>query len=189
MLIAIVIACEVGFWVLLGAGLAVRYLLGRRRLGTALLIGVPVVDAILLTVTVVDLAGGATATFGHGLAAVYIGVSIVFGHGIMRWADARFAHRFAGGPPPPASPLGWARVRHEWRELGKAALAWAISCGLLAAAIAIVDDARRTEALELWIGQVTVMLLVWSLWPLSYTATESLRALRTRVTLLGRRNA
>src|SRR5687767_3263233 len=100
MLLALIVACEISFWALIAAGLASRYLLGRRRLGAALLVCVPVVDLVLLVATVIDLAGGAVADFGHGLAAAYIGFSVAFGHSLIRWADERFAHRFAGGPPP-----------------------------------------------------------------------------------------
>jgi hypothetical protein len=170
MLLAIVVACEIGFWLMLAAGLAARYLLGRHRLGAALLVGVPIVDVVLLGATVIDLAGGATAGFGHGLAAAYLGFSVAFGHGIIRWADARFAHRFAGGPPPSRPPRhGWARARYEWREFGKALVAWAISCTLLAGAIAVVGDANRTEELEGWIARLSAVLAIWSLWPITYT--------------------
>ena len=51
-------ACEVGFWVLLGAGLAARYLLRARRLSTVLLLLVPVLDVVLVTASLVDVAGG-----------------------------------------------------------------------------------------------------------------------------------
>jgi hypothetical protein len=167
---AAIVAAEVGFWVLLAAGLGARYLLRRPRLGAGLLIAVPLVDVFLLAVTVVDLRGGATAGGAHGLAAVYIGVSVAFGHRMVRWADARVAHRFAGGPPPPARPKhGRARTLHEWREFGKAALAWAIATGLLLAAILIVGDAARTEALQWWIVRLTAVLAIWSLWPITYT--------------------
>src|ERR671911_1593543 len=128
MLIAVVVACEIGFWVVLGAGLLARYGLGRRRLGAILLACVPLVDVVLLVATVIDLGQGATADFGHGLAAAYIGFSVAFGHSMIRWADERFAHRFAGGPPPTRPPKdGRARVLYEWREFGKAVLACAIS--------------------------------------------------------------
>jgi hypothetical protein len=170
MLIAVIVACEIGFWVALGAGLLARYVRGRRRLGGILLACVPLVDLILLVATVIDLAQGATADFGHGLAAAYIGFSVAFGHSTIRWADERFAHRFAGGPPPWRPPRGGReRARHEWREFGKAAVAWAVSCALVAAAIVIVGDARRTEALEGWIARLTMILAVWSLWPITHT--------------------
>jgi hypothetical protein len=170
MLLAIIVACEIGFWVVLGSGLAARYLLRRRRLSTVLLVAAPLVDLVLLVATVIDLGRGASAGAAHGLAAAYIGFSVAFGHSVIRWADQRFAHRFAGGPPPWRPPRhGYARTRYEWREFGKAALAWAISCGLLVTAIAIVGDADRTEGLQGWIARLTLVLAIWSLWPITHT--------------------
>src|SRR5918998_1440252 len=136
MLIAPLLACGNGFWVVLGARLTPRYLFRRRRLRALLLALVPFVDLILLVATVIDLSGGATADFKHGLAAAYIGFSVAFGHSMIRWADQRFAHRFAGGPPPWRPPEGGpARVRYEWLEWGKGMLGWAVACGLLGTAI------------------------------------------------------
>jgi hypothetical protein len=170
MLLAIIVACEIGFWVVLGSGLVARYLLRRRRLSAVLLVAAPLVDLVLLVATVIDLSNGASAEFAHGLAAAYIGFSVAFGHSLIRWADQRFAHRFAGGPAPWRPPRhGYARTRYEWREFGKASLAWAISCGLLVAAIAVVGDADRTESLEGWIARLTMVLAIWSLWPITHT--------------------
>lgn len=104
MLTAVIVACEIGFWVLLLAGLACRYLLRRQLLSTILLALAPAVDLVLLIASVLDLRGGGTATAVHGLAAIYLGVSVGFGHRMMHWADVRFAHRFAGGPPPAKKP-------------------------------------------------------------------------------------
>jgi hypothetical protein len=169
MLLAVIVAAEIGFWVLLAAGLATRYVLGRRRLGAILLASVPVVDLVLLVATVIDLRGGATADFTHGLAAAYIGFSVAFGHTVIRWADQRFAHRFAGGPPPWRPPRGGReRARYEWREFGRAAVAWTVSSALLLAAIALVGDAGRTEELRAWIGRLTIVLAIWSIWPISH---------------------
>lgn len=174
MLIAVIIACEIGFWLLLGAGLVTRYVLRRRRLGAVLLLCVPLVDVVLLVATTVDLVRGATAEFGHGLAAVYLGFSVVFGHGMIRWADQRFAHRFSDGPTPTRPPrYGSARARYEWREFAKAALACGIACGLLLLAIAVVGDADRTAQLEGWIGRLAVALAIWALWPVSHTLWRS----------------
>lgn len=174
MLIAIIIACEIGFWIVLAAGLAARYVLRRPRLGAALLICVPLVDLVLLAATTVDLARGATAGFGHGLAAAYLGFSIAFGHSLIRWADERFAYRFADGPAPTRPPrYGSERARYEWQEFAKAVLAWAIACGLLLLAIAVVGDAARTAQLEGWIGRLTLVLAIWAIWPVSHTLWPS----------------
>ncbi|MGI9001195.1 MAG: hypothetical protein ACR2GH_05970 [Pseudonocardia sp.] len=129
-LVLLIGACEVGFWVLAGAGLAARYLLRARRMSTVLLLAVPVVDIVLVTASVLDVARVSPPGLSHGLAAVYLGFTVAFGHSMVRWADSRFAHRFAGGPPPPRPPrYGAAKVAHEWREWGKAALGWAVTVG------------------------------------------------------------
>jgi hypothetical protein len=170
MLAFLIIAVEIAFWALLAAGLSARYLFRRRRLSAVLLASVPLVDLVLLGASVIDLRNGATAGFAHGLAAAYIGISVAFGHSLIRWADQRFAHRFAGGPAPWRPPRhGRAKTRYEWREFGKAAIAWTVSVALLAAAILLVGDAARTEALEAWIMRLTAVLAIWSLWPVTYT--------------------
>ncbi|NMM86631.1 hypothetical protein B2J88_20045 [Rhodococcus sp. SRB_17] len=170
MIIHLIVACEIMFWVFIAAGLAARYLLRKPTLGAALLICAPLVDVVLLVATALDLRGGGQANFSHGLAAAYIGVSVAFGHSLVAWADAQFSYRFAGGPRPVAPPkYGTPRALREWREFGKAALAWAISCGLLTVAIFLVDDAGRTEALEGWISNLTLVLGIWAVVALSYT--------------------
>lgn len=162
MLLAIIVACEIGFWVVLGAGLVARYLLRRRRLGAVLLVCVPLVDLVLLVATVLDLRRGASANFTHGLAAVYLGFSVAFGPSMVRWADQRFAQRFAGGPPPWKPPKrGPERVRYEWRGWGKAVGAWAIACALLGLAVLLVDDAERTAELVGWIQRLTAAVVIW----------------------------
>jgi hypothetical protein len=117
-LVGLVVAAEIAFWLLLLSGLATRYALRRPRLGMALLVATPLVDLLLLAATIIDLRRGAAAAPPHALAAVYIGVSVAWGHRMVRWADARFAHRFAGGPPPErpprTGPRHAARERREW---------------------------------------------------------------------------
>ncbi|MEU8071344.1 MULTISPECIES: hypothetical protein [unclassified Micromonospora] len=171
MLVAVIVGCEVAFWVVLLAGLIARYPLRRPRLGAALLIAVPVVDLVLLAATMIDLRRGATATFAHGLAAAYLGFSVAFGHSMVRWADQRFAHRFAGGPPPRRAPrYGMARARYEWREWGKGMLGWAVACAVLLAGIAVVGDTDRTAELWAWAGRLTVVMAAWLVfWPVAYT--------------------
>ena len=170
MIVVVIIACEIGFWVVLAAGLAVRYALRRPRLGAVLLACVPVVDLVLLVAAAVDLRGGATADWTHGLAAAYLGGSVAFGHSMVRWLDARFAHRFAGGPAP-ARPArsGRARVRYEWRMWLLTVVAYAIACALLLAAIAFVGDAARTRALEDWIVRLTALLGICTIWAVCWT--------------------
>ncbi|MFP5019552.1 hypothetical protein [Pseudonocardia phyllosphaerae] len=125
-------AAEVAFWGFLLAGLATRYLLRRRRLGGIVLLGVPLVDVVLVTAAAGDVLTGGEPASVHGLAALYLGVTVAFGHSLVRWADVRFAHRFAGGPTPVKPPRGGlARTRHEWREFGKVVATWVITAAVL----------------------------------------------------------
>jgi hypothetical protein len=74
-LIALIVACEVGFWCLLGAGLVARYVMRLPRTSAVLLAGAPVLDLVLLIASVLDLRSGSAAGAAHGLAASYIGFS------------------------------------------------------------------------------------------------------------------
>ena len=168
---ALIVACEVAFWVVLLAGLVARYSLRRPRLGAALLVGVPLVDLVLLAASALDLRlGGGEADFAHGLAAIYIGVSVAWGHSMVRWADARFAHRFAGAPPPPRPPKsGPQHARHERRQWARHLFAWAVGGALLLGGVVLVGDPDRTGALAAMARAWTVVLAIDFLWSFSYT--------------------
>ena len=122
----------------------------------------PLIDLVLLVATALDLRRGRGRGFAHGLAAAYLGFSVAFGHSMVRWADQRFAHRFAGGPPPWRPPRGgWARARYEWREWGKAVLAWAIACGLLGAVVLAVDDPSVRGQLVGFMAKLALVVAIW----------------------------
>jgi hypothetical protein len=173
-LVLLIGACEVGFWVLLAAGLAARYLLRARRLSTVLLLLVPVLDVVLVSASLVDVAAGSPPGLTHGLAAVYLGGTVAFGHSMIRWADARFAHRFAGGPPPPRPPqYGAAKVAYEWREWGKVALTWAIALGVMLVTATVAGTGVpapldwSTDPMWSWGARLAPVVLIWFVgWPL-----------------------
>ncbi|QJS09961.1 hypothetical protein HKX69_10865 [Streptomyces argyrophyllae] len=173
MIVALVIACEVAFWVLLAAGLAFRYVLRMPRTGLALLLCEPLLEAVLFAVTAIDLRGGAEPDWRHGLAAVYIGFTVGLGHSTIRWADARVAHRFAGGPPPVRPPrYGTARAVHEWRVAARWILASAVALALLQGAVWYVGDSGDTGSLRAWqqrmlwvIGVNVVVAASYTLFP------------------------
>lgn len=170
MLVGVIIACEIGFWLFLLAGLSARYLLRRKRLGGVLLALAPAVDLVLLVASVLDLRGGGTATAAHGLAAVYLGVSVGFGQRMLRWADVRFAHRFAGGPPPPKKPrYGAAKAAHERSAWYAHLRAYAVGAALLGLAIAAIHDAQRTQALTSTLQLWTLVLAIDAVISFSYT--------------------
>jgi hypothetical protein len=169
-LLALIAACEVGFWVLLLAGLSIRYLLRRPRLGAALLVCVPLLDVLLFGATIVDLRSGAAASEWDGLAALYLGFTVAFGHRTIRWADERFAQRFGGVPRPPRPPrYGMERAGHEWRFWLQTLLGGTVSCALLLLGVALVGDLQRSEALFGWMARVGVILAIALIWPVTYT--------------------
>ncbi|CAL9422138.1 hypothetical protein SUDANB6_01873 [Streptomyces sp. enrichment culture] len=171
MIVALIIACEVGFWVLLAAGLAFRYLLGMRRTGMALLLCEPLLEVVLLAVTATDLRNGAEPSWEHGLAAVYIGYTVGHGHRTVKWLDGHAAHRIDGRPLPPPRH-GMARARHEGRVWLGTVVAAAVATGLLRLAVWYVDDPSRTTSLESWqyvawqaAGIHGLVALTYAIWP------------------------
>lgn len=173
MITAFIIGCEIGFWVFVLAGLLCRYIFRLKKLGKLFLFSTPLIDLALVIATVYDLRGGAEATFAHSLAAVYIGVSIAFGHRIIKWADERFAYRFAGGPAPAGKPkYGKEHAIYERNGWLHHLLAWGIGSLILYGMIIMVGDEARTEALlqalRFWLlvlGIDFVISFSYTLWP------------------------
>ncbi|MEU9117935.1 hypothetical protein AB0D04_41005 [Streptomyces sp. NPDC048483] len=185
MIVTLIIICEVGFWVLLAGGLALRYLARMPRTGAAVLLLEPLLELVLLIVTAIDLKSGAAADGKHGLAAVYIGFTVAYGHYTINWADGHFSHRFAGGPPPVKAPrYGVARARHEGRLWLRTVAMVAVAAGLLQIAIWYVGTDGDTGSLRDWQftalrilavhGAIAATYLIWQKKdPRDGTATEA----------------
>ncbi|WP_030339292.1 hypothetical protein [Streptomyces sp. NRRL S-1022] len=170
MIVGLTIACEVAFWVLLAAGLAFRYAFRMPRTGLALLLCEPLLEIVLFAVTAIDLRNGAEPDWRHGLAAVYIGFTVGLGHSTIAWADARVAHRFAGGPPPVRPPrYGTARAVHEWKVAGRWILASAVALALLQGAVWYVGDGGDTGSLRAWQQRMLWVIGINVLIAASYT--------------------
>jgi hypothetical protein len=170
-IIGIVIACEIGFWVVITLGLLARYALRWKRTGAVLLALTPVVDLVLLVATAIDLRNGATASFAHALSAAYLGFSVAYSHALVRAADLRMAHRFAGGPAP-RKLYGAAYAKSCWQDLGRTTLAAAISAAVVALLAWITGDPSRTGALDdilpvllLIVAIELVTALGYTVWP------------------------
>ncbi|AKZ58170.1 putative membrane protein YmcC [Streptomyces ambofaciens ATCC 23877] len=173
MIVTLIIVCEIGFWVLLAAGLATRYLLRMPHTGMALLLCEPLLEVVLLIVTALDLENGADPSWRHGLAALYIGYTVGHGHRTVKWLDGHAAHRLGGAPKPAGPPRhGMARARHEGRVWLGTLLAAAVATGLLQLAMWYVDDPSRTGSLEAWqytawraAGIHGLIALTYLIWP------------------------
>ncbi len=161
-LYALILACEVGFWVVLLVALAARYLLAKERLSRALLLCLPLVDVLLLAFTAMDLRRGSTATFSHGLAAAYVGFTLAFGGMAVKWADAHFAHRFAAGPVPAKAPSGgWQAVRYDFNLWGRCVVACIITMALVEALVQFVGSSEATLPLLAWHKHAFGCIVLW----------------------------
>ncbi|TYS47777.1 hypothetical protein [Bacillus infantis] len=152
-----IILCEVGFWVLILAGLCMRYLFGKKKTGLILLAMTPAVDLLLLAAAGADLYRGSEATQAHALAAVYIGVSIAFGKSMIQWADERFLYYIAKKGKRPEKRYGMNHASHNLKGLARHGAAYIIGAALLMGTVLIIDDPGRTEALS---GAVKIWSIV-----------------------------
>ncbi|KGP91241.1 membrane protein [Pontibacillus chungwhensis BH030062] len=179
-----IVACEIGFWVVIGLGLFTRYMLKKDKLGLFLLALTPVIDLLLLLMTGFDLYRGATATTAHAVAAVYIGVSIGFGKSMIEWADKRFQYYITKEGSKPTKRTGYELSIHYLKGWGRHVFSYMIGAGLLLGMIFFIDDASRTEALgnvlRIWTVALGVDLLIaitYFIWPRKERDSQKGRAL------------
>ncbi|OCA90544.1 hypothetical protein A8F94_01280 [Bacillus sp. FJAT-27225] len=145
----LIMVCEIMFWIMIVAGLFARYIVKKKKLGAVLLLSTPVIDFVLLVATVIDLQSGSEASFIHGLAAYYIGMTIAFGEKMIQWADERFAYRFAGGPKPAQKPkIGSEHAKLQRHGFHRHLLGWVIGNALLGAMILLIGIGEQTAALK-----------------------------------------
>lgn len=174
MILTVIVACEVGFWLFVGLGLLARYALNLRRVSLALLAMTPIVDLILLAAVLISLSNGETATFLHGLAAVYLGASVAYGHKMIHWADRRVAQRYGRGHAV-GKLYGAAYTRECWRDVARTTIAVSIAAGIIWLLVTLVDDPGRTDALLGIYGIVGLWFLVDLLWAVGYTVSPRRR--------------
>lgn len=159
---AFIIASEIGFWIVLALGLALRYLLRRPKPGAVVLALIPLIDVVLLGAVAVDLHRGTEVDYIHRIAGIYLGVSVAFGPSIIRWADRRFAYLFAGGEKPARPPKeGPDAFRYECQSFGR----WLIAAGISGAAIlglgATVADDTQSAALNAVFPTLGIITVIW----------------------------
>ncbi|MGZ9586006.1 hypothetical protein [Paenibacillus marinisediminis] len=163
MLVYFIIGCEIGFWVVILAGLFARYVWKQERLSLILFALTPLIDLALLVATAVDMKNGATATTAHGIAAIYIGISIAFGKRMISWADERFRYYVLKGPKP-IRLTGTAYAKQYFGSWLLHALAFVIGQGMLWGIIYWINDSARTEALvsisTIWCTVLAIDLLI-----------------------------
>lgn len=168
----VIAASEIGFWVVIIAGLVTRYIFKKKRAGLLLLALTPLIDLILLVTTSVHLWNGAEATIAHAIAAVYIGVSVAFGKSMIKWADVRFRYYITKEGPCPHKLSGIPHAKHYFKSWLQHVLAYLIGAIFLVSLIFLIGDPSRTEvlsnALKLWtlvLGVDFLIAISHFIWP------------------------
>lgn len=158
MLIAI-IACEIGFWVAITLGLLARYPLNMPRLGLTFFLATPLIDLVLLALVIIQLRDGAEPHLTHGIAALYIGFSVAFGHRAIAWADRTYRRRIR--KEPVVEPQHGSKLRREIESFVRAVIAAAIAVGVLELAIIFAANPAAAETLRQWHNTLLMVLFIW----------------------------
>lgn len=157
MILAAIIVAEVAFWVFLLSGLLARYALSMPRLGAVFLYATPLIDLALLTLTYIDLSHGEKSNFVHGISAIYIGFTLMFGHSVVRIIDAKFARKHGAQLPAEADTSSPAQQLKIWYRCLAAS---GISAALLVAGIGVVG-LNGAFWLIYWLVVVVSIVILW----------------------------
>lgn len=159
-IIWLIIACEIGFWVFILLGLVTRYVFNKPFLGLLFLAMTPVVDLILLIATSYDLYRGAIATTAHGLAAIYIGVSISYGKSMISWADERFKYYVLKTGSKPIKLYGIDHAKRYFKSWLRHLTSYLIGASIIGIIFLIINDFDRTQAMIRMLGIWSIILMI-----------------------------
>ncbi|CAM5209449.1 hypothetical protein UACE39S_05035 [Ureibacillus acetophenoni] len=151
-----IIAAEIAFWIAIVAGLVARYVFKLNKVSLLFFLLTPLIDLALVVLTTFDLQSGATATTAHGIAAIYIGVSLAYGKSMIAWADEKFQVWFLKKPATKKILLGKEKGIYELKMWSRHVLAYLIGSALLWLMIFYVGH-ESTEAL----------FNVWRIWSIA----------------------
>lgn len=155
-----IILAEIAFWIFISAGLVSRYILKRQRLSIVLLALTPVVDLALLILTAIDLRNGQAASVAHGIAAIYIGVSVAYGKTMINWADEKFQQWILKQPQEKEPLFGKVKGIHELKMWIRHIIAYGIGSALLYAMIQYVGESGNTDVFSQMIKYWGIFVLI-----------------------------
>lgn len=155
-IVTLIILAEVLMWVCIGLVIFARYKLENKPLSIFFFLLMIVVNIVLLILTSLDLKNGGDATFAHGLAAIYIGISIAFGRSMIRYADNLYKEYILKYWVQKEKPTEKQKVMTTAQHL----LAYVIGASLLYAMIEYVNDASQTKILISFIKIWTIVMAI-----------------------------
>lgn len=145
-----IIVAEIAFWVAIAFGLVARYILNLKGLSWFFFILTPFVDLALIVLTAMDLKNGAIATTAHGVAAIYIGVSLAYGKSMIAWADEKFQVLFLKKSSTKKKLSGLAKGKYEMKMWARHVAAYVIGSSLLWLMIFYVGHLKAEALFNLW---------------------------------------
>lgn len=146
-MIAWIITAEIAFWIVIIVGLICRYVFKMPKLSIFFFALTPVIDLLLVLLTAMDLKAGTPASTAHGIAAIYIGVSIAYGKTMIAWADVKFQQWILKASIEKETLTGMAKGKHEMNMLGRHIVAYIIGTGLLYAMTLFIGSNTDTSPL------------------------------------------
>ncbi|MGE7093070.1 hypothetical protein ACQKII_16765 [Lysinibacillus sp. NPDC048646] len=146
-MIAWIITAEIAFWIVIIVGLICRYVFKMPKLSIFFFALTPVIDLLLVLLTAMDLKAGTPASTAHGIAAIYIGVSIAYGKTMISWADVKFQQWILKASIEKETLTGMAKGKHEMNMLGRHIVAYIIGAGLLYAMTLFIGSNTDTSPL------------------------------------------
>lgn len=138
-IITLIIAAEILFWVFIVLGLVTRYIFHKEKLSVLLLSCTILVDLFLIIAATFNLHQGGTAEITHGIAAVYIAISIVFGKDFINWADEKFKVLYLKETPRPKI-YGNQYAKQYLKSFFKHIIAFLIAYGLIYLMLVVANN-------------------------------------------------
>ncbi len=145
-----IIVAEIAFWIAILAGLFSRYVFKLEKLSLLFFLLTPLIDLALIVLTTVDLKNGANASTAHGIAAIYIGISIAYGKSMINWADEKFQIWFLKKPSTKKPLVGREKGFYEMKMWARHFIAYVIGCALLWLMIFYVGEQNTEALLNIW---------------------------------------
>ncbi|GGB02495.1 hypothetical protein ERX37_00580 [Macrococcus hajekii] len=167
-LIFLIVAAEMGFWLLILLGLYFRYKLHKPKLSLVFFIMAPIVDVLLLIATALDIKRGGTVGLAHALSAIYIGFSVGFGRNLIAKADVMYREYILKENVPSEKLYGKEHRKKYFEGTIRHLITYLVGAGLMYAFIVYVGDADKTRLFSMIIKGWTVILVIDILINLSY---------------------
>lgn len=153
-----IIFAEIAFWIAILCGLFARYIKNSKKLSNIFLFSTPFIDLALLILTAIDLKNGAQASVAHGIAAIYIGISIAFGKSMIEWADDKFQSIILKRESKRKVLYGLEKGIYEMKMWARHFLAYVIGSSLLMAMILYIGGGKFTQE------NTSALLRVFYIW-------------------------